>query len=114
MPEAASYAKIGIIPTPGNNSLSRFYSLPNKLLECVAIGLPIICTNIPEHKKLMEKTGSSKLYSYYNDEKATNEIVDSIKSIHNEYPIYKENALKTLNSFSMDLEYENAFSFLFK
>ena len=79
MPEAASYAKIGIIPTPGNNSLSRFYSLPNKLLECVAIGLPIICTNIPEHKKLMEKTGSSKLYSYYNDEKATNEIVDSIK-----------------------------------
>lgn len=35
MPDVASFAKIGIIP--GNNRLSRFYSLTNKLLESIII-----------------------------------------------------------------------------
>ena len=114
MPEVATYAKIGIIPTPGNNSLSRFYSLPNKLLESMAIGLPIICTNIPEHQKLLAGSGSSKLYDYCNDLKATNEIIDHVKSINDQYSNFKKNADKISNQFSTDAEYDNTFAFLFK
>ena len=114
MPEVASYAKIGIIPTPGNNSLSRFYSLPNKLLESIAVGLHIICTNIPEHQKLLAVSSSAKLYGYCNDLKATNEIIDHVKSINDKYDKFKTNADNISNQFSADAEYDNTFAFLFK
>ena len=112
MPEVASYCKIGVIPTTGTDSLSRFYSLPNKLLECVSLGLPIICTRLPEHLKLMKSSGSTLFVDYSNSKNTINQIVEGINEIQSNYKYFKNNALKMSKSISSKIEYNNAFRFL--
>lgn len=114
MPEVASYCKIGVVPTTGTDSLSRFYSLPNKLLECVSLGLPIICTRLPEHLKLLNDSCSTLFVDSSNSIKTTNQIVEGIHKIQSNYKYFKNNALKMSNSISSEIEFNNAFKFLSK
>lgn len=46
-------ADLGIVPIE-NVSLSYFFSLPNKLFECVAAGLPVIGSNFPEIQEIIK------------------------------------------------------------
>lgn len=112
MPEVSKYAKIGIVPTIGNSSLSRYYSLPNKLLECMKVELPIICTDLPEHVNLLKNTGSAEFIGMYNDDKTVQDILSKFQKIECSYDKYKLSISEFSRLHSMDYEYEKAFSFL--
>lgn len=55
---AIKTADIGIVATEGL-SLSKYYSLPNKLLQYMAAEIPVLASDIPEHRRIidLEKIG---------------------------------------------------------
>lgn len=66
---------IGIVtylPTP--NSVA---GLPNKLMECMALGLPVICSNFPVYREVAGTTGAGILV----DPTQPEQIADAIESL---------------------------------
>ncbi len=49
----AASADIGVVPIK-NAGLSYYYCSPNKVFECIAAGLPVVGSNFPDLKKVIE------------------------------------------------------------
>ena len=92
-----------------NISLSYYYALPNKLFEYIAAGIPVIASNLPQMKKVVEeyKVGivvdpsdaaslSAELRKFYEDEAM--------------YDEYKKNCAKAAGELNWQKEVENLFS----
>ncbi len=54
LPEFISGASVGVVLIEGND-LSKYYSLPNKLFEYLAAGVPVLASGLPEIRRLVEE-----------------------------------------------------------
>ena len=54
LPEFIRGASLGAVLIEGND-LSKYYSLPNKLFEYLAAGVPVLASGLPEIRRLVEK-----------------------------------------------------------
>lgn len=54
LPEVTASASVGVVLTQ-NTCLNHFYSLPNKLFEYIQAGLPVIGSNIPEIRGIIQE-----------------------------------------------------------
>jgi glycosyltransferase involved in cell wall biosynthesis len=52
-------------------------SLPNKLVECMALGLPVVCSDFPNYREIAEKTGAGIVV----DPTKPEQIADAIESL---------------------------------
>ena len=52
--DAIRSADIGLVMTEGL-SLSKYYSLPNKLMQYIAAEIPVLASDIPEHRRVIEQ-----------------------------------------------------------
>ena len=52
-------------------------SLPNKLMECMSLGLPVVCSDFPNYREIAEKTGAGIMV----DPTKPEQIADAIESL---------------------------------
>jgi glycosyltransferase involved in cell wall biosynthesis len=52
-------------------------SLPNKLMECMSLGLPVVFSNFPNYREIAEKTGAGIMV----DPTKPEQIADAIESL---------------------------------
>jgi glycosyltransferase involved in cell wall biosynthesis len=94
---AIKTADIGLVVTEGL-SLSKYYSLPNKLMQYIAGDLPILASDIPEHRRIVTEEKIGEIAS--NDPKKMAERIEKMVKPEN-FSKYKENlkglALKRYN-----------------
>ena len=84
-------------------SLSDRYCLPNKLFEYISCGLPVICSNLPEMKKLVE-TNKVGVVANENTEKGFKNAVDLMNS--KDLDFFKANTSATSAKYSWLLQEE--------
>jgi glycosyltransferase involved in cell wall biosynthesis len=48
-------ADVGLVPTPGSRCLSYYYSAPNKMFQYWRAGIPVIATDLPEHRRFLDR-----------------------------------------------------------
>jgi glycosyltransferase involved in cell wall biosynthesis len=96
-----SSADVGLcIENP--NFLNSYYSLPNKIFEYIQAGIPIIATNLPEIKKIIEKYEIGILI----DKLTPKAIAEAINKLKNDQSLY--NKLKeNVNRAAAELTWEN-------
>jgi len=96
-----SSADVGLcIENP--NFLNSYYSLPNKIFEYIQAGIPIIATNLPEIKKIIEKYEIGILI----DKLTPEAIAEAINKLKNDQSLY--NKLKeNVNRAAAELTWEN-------
>lgn len=68
----SSIGVVTYLPTP--NSV---VGLPNKLMECMSLGLPVVCSNFPVYREVAGTTGAGILV----DPTVPQEIADAIESL---------------------------------
>lgn len=106
IPQVAKYCQVAIIPTMESGILQNYLSLPNKFFDSIKLSLPIICTNLPEQKKIIEKFSNGILTDPFDSKKATEEIINAIDHIYDNMDKFKEAALKANDFFNFEDEYE--------
>ncbi|MBI9070107.1 MAG: glycosyltransferase [Melioribacteraceae bacterium] len=82
-----------------NISKSYYYALPNKLFEYIMSGLPIISSNLPQMKKIVEDYKIGKVVEIEKKENITqelNEIINDDSSVKS-YKLNSREAAKELN-----------------
>lgn len=60
-----------------NNGLSYYYSLPNKVSDYIQAGVPVVVSDFPEMKKVVEKFGVGEMISNHSEE----ELSEKIKTV---------------------------------
>ncbi|NNG26607.1 MAG: glycosyltransferase family 4 protein [Ignavibacteriaceae bacterium] len=85
-----------------NMSLSYYYALPNKLFEYIMAEIPVVVSNLPQMKEIVEKHEVGKVVDLDNPD----ELVEAIKQLiadENLYNMFKENC----RTASQELNWEN-------
>jgi len=88
-----------------NISMSYYYALPNKLFEYIMAGLPVLISNLPQMKKIVEDYKVGKIVNMENSE----EIEKALKvmiSDENQLRVYKQNTILASNELNWQKEYE--------
>lgn len=62
-----------------NISRSYYYALPNKLFEYIAVGIPVLASNLPQMVQIIDEYGVGK----YVDPENRQEIIDTIELLRN-------------------------------
>jgi len=102
----APYAKIGLIPTMHFKYLTLYYSLPNKFFDSIKLELPLICTNLPEHKMIIDQFQNGLMTDGIDWERSTADTIKAFQEIMNNFTAYKEKAMKANASLTYLKEYE--------
>lgn len=82
-----------------NISISYYYALPNKLFEYIMAGVPVLASNLPQMKKVIDEHKVGKYVNMDDDD----EIKDTLKNILSdqtqlkEFKAHCESAAKILN-----------------
>ncbi|MBK7103872.1 MAG: glycosyltransferase [Ignavibacteriae bacterium] len=87
-----------------NISLSYYYALPNKIFEYIMAGVPVLCSNLPQMKKIVDEFNVGKYVNVENDDEIISAINEFLKN-ENLLFTYKENCVKA----SKELNWENEF-----
>lgn len=98
---AASDIGIALIE---NISLSYFYALPNKLFEYIMVGVPVLSSNLPQMKKIIDEYKVGKYVDVENDE----EIISALKNLLSDENLlneYKKNSLIAANELNWESEF---------
>jgi len=85
-----------------NMSLSYYYALPNKLFEYIMVEVPVIVSNLPQMKEIVEKYEVGKVVDLDNPD----ELIEAIKQLSEDEVLYnkfKENC----RTASQELNWEN-------
>jgi len=94
---AIKTADIGLVVTEGL-SLSKYYSLPNKLMQYIAGEIPVLASDIPEHCRIVEKEKIGEITK--NDPKYMAKLIEKMVKPEN-FGLYKKNleglAVKSYN-----------------
>jgi glycosyltransferase involved in cell wall biosynthesis len=93
-----------------NISLSYYYALPNKLFEYIASGVPVICSDMPQMKMIIDKYKVGECINLDADQNLEKKISDLLenKSMLKEYSENAEEAAKELN---WEVEFEKVKSY---
>ncbi len=89
--------------------LSYYYSLPNKFLEQIVAGIPVVATDLPEFKRILNGYSLGKIF----EENNTESFVKAIKTVIDNYDLYRKNVLKNRKLFSWQNQ-EEKFLRIFK
>lgn len=106
---AASKAWVGIAVTEAI-SLNFELSVSNKLFEYAAAGLPVIMSDIPEHRYLNERYKFGVVLK----SNQPKDIADAIRQLHDNPQLYqqcKENALRMANEVNWETEFSRLIQF---
>lgn len=98
----AASADLGAVPIK-NACLSYYYCSPNKLFECVAAGLPVVGSNFPELKRVIEENQVGLTF----DPESPQDIaraIDCVLSDKNRYEEMRKNALEAAKIYNWQIE----------
>lgn len=95
-------ADIGVIPYQAV-SLNNYYTLPNKLFEYIAAGLPVVTSDFPELQKIVEGYG---LGSTFNPDDALDiaRAIEYVLSDPEHYAFFKRNVQRAAEVFTWQNE----------
>jgi len=82
-----------------NISLSYYYALPNKLFEYIAAGVPVICSDLPQMKMIIDKYKVGECFNMDSGgslESKFSQLIDN-RDMLREYSINAKEASKELN-----------------
>jgi glycosyltransferase involved in cell wall biosynthesis len=97
-----SSAQVGVVPFL-NVSLNHYYATPNKLWECMNAGLPIVSSNFPALKAIVEGYRLGCTY----DPEYTRDLANAINYVLSDecrYEEMKKNALEAAKIFNWENE----------
>lgn len=97
-------ADIGVIPYLPD-CLNNYYCTPNKLFEFVAAGLPIIASNLPEIRKIVQGHQIGLVVDSSSPEAIANAI-ETILASEEEYLFYRRHALELRKGLNWQCEGE--------
>lgn len=86
-------------------SLSYYYALPNKLFEYIAAGVPVLATNLPQMKLVIEEYKVGKAINMDSVETLANELTELLSN-ENLLKEYSSNAVDASKELNWDREYE--------
>lgn len=95
-------ANVGIAPIQ-NMCKSYFLSLPNKIFEYIQAGLPVLASDFPEMKKIIEDYSVGFTFDI-EDTKQIADIINLIYSDKNSYRSFCVNSKSASGSLSWDVE----------
>lgn len=84
-------------------SLSKYYSLPNKLFQYLMAGLPVIVSNVPEQKRIVEEFNCGLIVNPENKEEIKEAV---IKLATSDTTFYRQQALKAACVYNWEREEE--------
>ena len=87
-----------------NISISYYYALPNKLFEYIMAGVPVLASNLPQMKKVIDEHKVGKYVNMDDDD----EIKDTLKNLSNDQTQLKEFKANCERAAKI-LNWENAF-----
>jgi glycosyltransferase involved in cell wall biosynthesis len=96
-----------------NISVSYYHALPNKLFEYINAGLPVISSNLPQMKKIVDNYDTGIVV----DDLSAESIASSIKKLIHEKGLrekYSLNCLKASKDLNWQNEYERTKARLFE
>jgi glycosyltransferase involved in cell wall biosynthesis len=108
----AAYAVASSVPTMETEYLQTTFSLPNKLFDSIAANLPIICSDLAEHKKIIDRYNNGLQYSGSDWENAPKSIACAFEKMISNYAFFKNNALACSSLFSIEKEFSELMNYL--
>ncbi len=84
-----------------NISLTKQYALPNKLFQYFMAGLPVIASNIPEQKRIVEEFNCGLVVDLKNKEEIKAAI---LKLANSDTTFYRQQALKAAKIYNWERE----------
>ncbi|HOE39981.1 MAG TPA: glycosyltransferase [Bacteroidales bacterium] len=102
--EQTQRAKLGLSLEQGK-SLNYYYALPNKIFDYIQAGVPVICSDFPEMKNIVDnyKVGiSSKISDEKTLAKTINELLDNEQILSN----FHQNCIKAREELNWENEKE--------
>ncbi len=90
--EVAKYG-VGIVFNEGKSKNNRL-GLPNKIFQYLRLGMPVICSKLPEVEKLIKKTGTGVVCDF-----SVSEIGKGLKEISENYTEFRKNAERYREKF---------------
>ena len=88
-----SLADAGIAPIE-NICKSYYYSLPNKVFEYIQAGIPVLCSDFPEMKSIINQYSVGEVFNI-NDPVSIQQTINNYFKSPDKISIYKSNCLKT-------------------
>lgn len=108
----ARKSRVGLAITLPIN-LNFKVSVSNKIFEYLAAGLPVIMSDIPEHRYLNEKYNFGIVLKE-NSPEALNEAVEMLYNNQELYDMYAKNAKTTANDLNWETEFKKLIDFELK
>ncbi len=87
-----------------NISLSYYYALPNKLFEYIAAGVPVICSDMPQMKQIIDDYKVGKCISFETDQDL-GEIISSLINNSDLLDEYSKNAGEASKELNWNIEF---------
>lgn len=103
---AGAFAGLSLIE---NVSLSYYYALPNKLFEYIMAEIPVIATNLPQMKKIIDEFKVGFTVTEHNISELT-EVLFRLKTDDNFYNMLKSNCQIASQLLSWEREIERLFT----
>ena len=101
LPKITASADIGVSLIE-NLSLSYYYALPNKLFEYIMAEVPVIVSNLPQMKEIVEKYD----VGFVVDLNEKNELINAIKKL-TEDKTFHESKKRNCRNAAQELNWEN-------
>lgn len=111
--ELTKSARIGFSLEQGN-SLNYKYSLPNKIFDYIQAGVPVICSNLPEMRNIIDKYGCGMSVSPKNAQEFASFINELLNDDYKLISFHKncEIAAETLNWENEEKELERIVKYI--
>jgi glycosyltransferase involved in cell wall biosynthesis len=93
-----------------DTNLNYRYSLPNKLFDYIAAGIPVIASDLPETGKIISENGCGMIISFVTPEKISNALSE-LKDNPVKLAELKRNAIVTSKKLTWEIESEKVKEF---
>ena len=95
-------ADAGIHPIE-NTCLNHYYCLPNKIFQYIQAGLPILCSNLPEMKKIIDTHEVGKVFDI-NNINNTASIINNFFNNKVQLTNYRNNSINASKQLTWSIE----------
>jgi glycosyltransferase involved in cell wall biosynthesis len=95
LPKITAQADLGL-SIEKNLGLNYYYALPNKIFDYIQAGVPVLCSDLPEMRKIVETYGVGEILGSHEPMKLAEQI-NSIFADEHKIETYKKNQLSAKN-----------------